>query len=61
MVSVRDRPGARGPADKEYYMHYVNMNRRMDAWVSADVMDLSWHEIDSIDEKRCARRDVQPP
>ena len=54
VVSMRDKPGAKDSADKEYYMHYVNMNRRMDTWVTADVMDLSWHEIDSIDEKRCA-------
>ena len=55
VVSVRDRAGAVDPSDKEYYMHYVNMNRRMDTWVTAHVMDLSWHEFDGIDEKRCAR------
>jgi hypothetical protein len=54
VVSVRTRAGAGDETDKEYYMHYVNMNRRMDAWVTAEVMDLSWHEIDSIDEKRFA-------
>jgi RNA binding activity-knot of a chromodomain len=55
VVSVRDKAGAKDAADKEYYMHYVNMNRRMDTWVTADVMDLSWAEYDGIDEKRCAQ------
>lgn len=54
VVSVRDKPGAAHSTDKEYYVHYINKNRRMDTWVTADVMDLSWHEMDTIDEKRCA-------
>jgi hypothetical protein len=54
VVSTRLRPGAKDETDKEYYMHFINMNRRMDTWVTADAMDLSWHEMDAIDERRCA-------
>lgn len=54
VVSTRPRPGGKDDTDKEYYMHFINMNRRMDTWLTADAMDLSWHEMDSIDERRCA-------
>lgn len=40
--------------DTEYYMHFVNMNRRMDTWCTIGMMDLSWHVYDGIDEKRFA-------
>ena len=53
VVSVRDRSGAVDPNDKEYYMHYVNMNRRMDTWVTAHVMDplvarVRWHRREEV-------------
>jgi hypothetical protein len=52
VVSRRPREGATDEADMEYYMHFINMNRRMDSWVDVSMVDLSWHVHDGIDEKR---------
>lgn len=52
VVSTRV-PEGKSKEDTEYYMHFINMNRRMDTWCSIGMMDMSWHVLDSVDEKRC--------
>jgi hypothetical protein len=53
VVHTRVPKHSRGEKDTEYYMHFINMNRRMDTWCTISMMDLSWHVYDGIDEKRC--------
>ena len=53
VVSTRKPRHATDEKDTEYYMHFINMNRRMDTWCNIGMMDLSWHVYDGIDEKRC--------
>eukprot|EP00892_Ulva_mutabilis_P009320 jgi/Ulvmu1/6760/UM030_0096.1 len=50
VVSTRI-PDGKSPEETEYYMHFINMNRRMDTWCTINMMDLAWHVLDSIDEK----------
>jgi hypothetical protein len=54
VVHTRLPEGSKDEKSTEYYMHYINMNRRMDSWCTIDMIDLSWHVHDGIDEKRCA-------
>ncbi|CAD7695860.1 unnamed protein product [Ostreobium quekettii] len=39
--------GSSGPEAYEYYVHYLDFNRRMDEWISFDQMDLTSGEADS--------------
>ena len=52
VVHTRMPRHATDEKDTEYYMHFINMNRRMDTWCNIGMMDLSWHVYDGIDEKR---------
>lgn len=54
VVDRRKRPNAKDDTDYEYYMHYINMNRRMDDWVTTDMLDFSFVMFDGVDEKSCA-------
>ncbi|GMH35417.1 hypothetical protein BSKO_03285 [Bryopsis sp. KO-2023] len=45
-----------GPESYDYYVHYIDFNRRMDEWVGIDQLDLSTVEIDSGDSGEAAGR-----
>lgn len=53
VVDRRSRENPKDPTDYEYYMHYINFNRRLDDWVTADMLDFSFVDFDGVDEKGC--------
>ena len=48
-----------GEGNMEYYVHYVEFNRRMDEWVSGDKFDLSTAVRPEKPEAKVAKLDVR--